>query len=112
MAEADTTGPWRHLAWIAALWGAGGLFDASQTVLFMHAMGRHHPWLIFATELVSWLPWVLATPLIIGFARRYPILPHPNLSAVLAHFAAFTVVGLAAEAWFAALQVLFNPWEN
>ena len=34
------------------------LFDASQTVLIMHAEGRHHPWLpLFATELVSWLPW-------------------------------------------------------
>jgi two-component system, LytTR family, sensor kinase len=112
MAAAHTTGRSRRLAWIAALWGAGGLFDASQTVLFMHAMGRHNPGLIFATELVSWLPWMLATPLIIGLARRYPIFPHPNLSAVIAHFSAFTLVGLAAEAWFAALQVLFNPWEN
>ena len=40
---------WR---WIAALWSAGALFDASQTVLIMHAEGRHHPWLpLFATEL-------------------------------------------------------------
>jgi LytS/YehU family sensor histidine kinase len=33
---------WR---WIAAIWFAGGLFDASQTVLIMHAEGRHHAWL-------------------------------------------------------------------
>jgi two-component system, LytTR family, sensor kinase len=98
------------MAWIAALWGAGGVFDASQTVLFMHAMGRNRPWLIFATELVSWLPWVLATPIIIGLARRYPIFPQPKTSAVFAHFSAFTIVGLAAEAWFSVLQVLFNPW--
>jgi len=110
MAADHATGPPRHLAWIAALWGAGGVFDASQTVLFMNAMGRHHPWLIFATELVSWLPWVLATPLVIGLARRYPIFPDPNPSAVFAHFSAFAIVGLAAEAWFAVLQVLFNPW--
>jgi two-component system, LytTR family, sensor kinase len=112
MAATHITGRSGHLAWIAALWGAGGLFDASQTVLFMHAMGRRNAWLIFVTELVSWLPWVLATPLIIGLARRYPIFPRPTLGGVIAHFSAFTIVGLAAEAWFAALQVLFNPWEN
>jgi two-component system, LytTR family, sensor kinase len=112
MVATHTTGRSRHWAWIAVLWGAGGLFDASQTVLFMHAMGRRHPWLIFATELVSWLPWVLATPLIIGLARRYPIFPRPRLSAVISHFWAFTIVGLVAEAWFAVLQVLFNPWES
>jgi two-component system, LytTR family, sensor kinase len=112
MAATQMIGRSRHLAWIAALWGAGGLFDASQTVLFMHAMGRRQPWLIFVTELVSWLPWVLATPFIIGLARRYPIFPRPRLSAVICHFSAFSIVGLVAEAWFAVLQVLFNPWES
>jgi two-component system, LytTR family, sensor kinase len=112
MGASHTTGRSRHLRWIAALWGAGGLFDASQTVLFMHAMGRHRPWLIFVTELASWLPWVLATPFIIGLARRYPVFPRPTSSAVISHFSAFTVVGLIAEAWFAGLQVIFNPWES
>jgi len=111
MAATHTIGRSRHWASIAALWGAGGLFDASQTVLFMHAMGRHNPWLIFATELVSWLPWMLATPLIIGLARRCPLFPRATLRAVIAHSSAFIIVGLVAEAWFAALQVLFNPWE-
>jgi two-component system LytT family sensor kinase len=112
MAAAHTIGQSRHWGWIAALWGLGGLFDASQTVLFMHAMGRRQPWIIFATELVSWLPWILATPLVIGLARRYPIFPRLSSSAVICHFSAFTIVGLIAEAWFAALQVLFNPWES
>ncbi len=81
-------------------------------MLFVHAMGRGHPWwLIFATELVSWLPWMLATPLIIDLARRYPIFPGPTAGAVICHFSAFAIVGLGAEVWFAALQVLFNPWE-
>jgi two-component system, LytTR family, sensor kinase len=112
MGATHMTGRARHLAWIAALWGAGGLFDASQTVLFMHAMGRHRPWLIFVTELASWLPWVFATPLIIALARRYPVFPRPSLNALISHISVFAVVGLAAEVWFAALQVLFNPWEN
>ena len=111
MAATQTLERPRHWAWIAALWSAGGLFDASQTVLFMHAMGRRHAWLIFATEFFSWLPWVLATPLIIDLARRYPIVPRLTASAVISHIAAFIIVGLGAEAWFAALQAFFNPWE-
>ena len=34
-----------------------------------------------------------------------------HLRAVIFHSPVFAIVGLGAEAWFAALQVLFNPWE-
>jgi two-component system LytT family sensor kinase len=101
---------WR---WIAALWCAGALFDASQTVLIMHAEGKHHNWLpLFGTELVSWLPWALATPLIIRLARRHPIIRGMSVRTVAVHLAAFAVVSAVAEAWSAVLQVLFNPWNN
>src|SRR6516165_1288548 len=81
---------WR---WIVAAWTAGGLFDASQTVLIMHAEGRHHAWLpLFAIELASWLPWALATPLIIHLARRYPIVRGMSVRAVSVHLVAFAVV--------------------
>jgi sensor histidine kinase YesM len=93
------------------LWCAGGLFDASQTVLFMHALGRQHTLLVFVTELLSWIPWFVATPLVIGIARRNPVYPHPKPSAVIAHCLAFALVGLGADAWFALLQTLFNPWD-
>ncbi len=97
--------------WIAAIWCAGGLFDACQTVLMMYAEGKHHPWLpLFATELVSWLPWALATPLVVGLARRYPIIRDTNLRTFAAHFAAFAAISAVAETWSAWLQVLFNPW--
>ncbi len=111
MAATDTTERSKHWAWIVALWGAGGLFDACQTVLFMRAMGRLHAGLIFVTELASWLPWMLATPLIIALARRYPISAHATARSLICHVSAFAFVGFAAEAWFATLQVIFNPWE-
>jgi two-component system, LytTR family, sensor kinase len=99
---------WRS---IASVWLAGALFDASQTVLFMHALGKQRTWLIFVTELISWLPWVLATPMIISLARRRPINRSANLATAVVHLVAFSVVSLVAEAWFAVLQVLFNPWD-
>lgn len=99
--------------WIAAIWCAGALFDASQTVFIMHAEGRHAPWLpLFATELVSWLPWALATPFVVDLARRYPILRGASLRTVVVHLAAFVALSIVAEAWSAGLQVLFNPWGN
>ena len=101
---------WR---WIAAIWCAGGLFDASQTVLIMHAEGRHHPWPpLFATELASWLPWALATPLVVALARRYPIVRGISVRTLSVHLTAFAAISVVAEAWSAWLQVLFNPWGN
>ena len=79
--------------WIAAIWGAGALFDATQTVVIMFAEGRHHPWPpLFLTELVSWLPWAFATPLIVDLARRYPITRDVKLRAVALHLTTFAVL--------------------
>ena len=101
---------WR---WIAAIWLAGALFDASQTVLIMHSEGRHHAWPpLFAIELVSWISWPLATPLVIHLARRYPMGRVISARAVGVHLVAFAVISAVAEAWSAWLQVLFNPWNN
>lgn len=99
--------------WVAAIWSAGALFDASQTILIMHAEGRHHAWLpLFATELVSWLPWALATPLVIRLARQYPIGRGLSVRTVAIHLAAFATVSALAETWSTVLQMLFNPWNN
>jgi two-component system LytT family sensor kinase len=100
---------WR---WIAAIWFAGGLFDASQTVLFMHAIGNRHAWLpMFATELATWLPWALATPLLISLARRRTLTRSTALPTAAVHLAAFAIISLVAEGWFAVLQMIFNPWD-
>src|SRR4029077_15660136 len=86
---------WR---WIAAIWFAGALFDASQAVLIMHAEGRHHAWLpLFGVELVYWLAWALATPLLVGLARRYPIVRGVSVRTITVHLVAFAVVSAIAE---------------
>ena len=95
---------------IATIWLACVLFDASQTVLFMHAVGRRSWLLIFVFEAVSWLPWVVATPLVVYLTRRYPFARGRLTAATAVHIAAFICIGLAAQAWFAMLQMLFNPW--
>ena len=57
--------------WIAAIWSAFALFDASQSIFMLLSEKRVSAWSpMFVTELASWLPWMLATPLIIRAARR------------------------------------------
>jgi two-component system LytT family sensor kinase len=97
--------------WVTAMWVAGALFEAGQSVLFMRAIGRQHAWLIFGTELASWLPWALATPFVIALARKYDIIRRVTIETTWVHLLAFSVISLLAEVWFVALQVLFNPWE-
>lgn len=101
---------WR---WIALFWGVGAAFEAIQSVFILHAQGRQggEP-LLFVIEMASWLPWALATPFVIRLARRRPILPVPKASAVVAHFGALLACTMAAEAWSAGLQMLFNPWAH
>jgi len=111
MTETQTDVRSMRWIWIAAMWVAGALFEAGQSVPFMRAMGKQHAWLIFGTELASWVPWALATPLVIALARRYEIIRATTIQATAVHFAAFAIISLVAEAWFALLQVLFNPWD-
>ena len=101
---------WR---WIAAFWTAGAAFEATQAIFIQHALGRHggEP-LLFIIEMAGWLPWPLATPFVIDLARRHPILPAPTARGIAAHLAALLSITLAAEAWSAALHLLFNPWAH
>lgn len=96
------------------IWCAGGLFEATQSVLILRfAENKKHAWLpLFGTELATWLPWAIATPWIIHLARRYPINRNATARAIAAHFATFAAISAVAEAWSAMLQVAFNPWGN
>ena len=102
---------WR---WIAAAWGAGALFDASQTVIVMRVVeGKHHSGLpLFVIELALWLPWALATPVIVELARRYRVVRGASIRAVCVHLVALVSISAISESWCAWLQVLFNPWGN
>jgi two-component sensor histidine kinase len=100
--------------WIGALWLAGGLIEASQSVLILRfAERKQHSWLpLFGTELATWLPWALATPLVVSLARRFPVIRGITWRAVAVHVATFAAISFVAEAWSAMLQVIFNPWGN
>jgi len=109
----DTTLPRskpRQWFWIAAIWTAAGLFNATQTVLIMRAEGMHHAWAqLFVTLLLSWLPWALATPLVLRLGRDAP-LHLRRFSTWGTHLAACAAIGLVSAAWTTAVEELLNPW--
>jgi two-component sensor histidine kinase len=101
----------RRWFWIAAIWGGIGLFDASQTVFVMRAEGMHHYWTrLFFTIFFSWLPWLLATPVVLRLIRRYPPTEWRRVPTWAAHLAACAAIGVAFAAWVAIWETWLNPW--
>jgi sensor histidine kinase YesM len=94
--------PW---VWITLLWCAIGLFEASRTVFVMQAEDMHHDWPhLFVTELLSWLAWGAATPVILRLETLR------GWRAWLLHPLACLGIGIAAAGWLAWLEELLNPW--
>jgi two-component system LytT family sensor kinase len=97
--------------WIASIWFGIGLFDATQTVVVMRSEGMHHAWVqLFVTLLLSWLPWALATPLVLSLGRRHPPMQLRRFSGWGTHLVTCGVIGLVSAAWTAFLEELLNPW--
>ncbi len=105
--------PQHSYIWIAAIWTAFGLVDGIQTVLIMRGEGMHHAWIrLLAITTISWLPWALATPLVIRLARRFPPVTLRPLAKWPLHLAAAIAIGLAFSAFTAALSLLLHPYAD
>jgi two-component system LytT family sensor kinase len=97
--------------WIALLWLGIGLFDATQNVVVMRSVGMHHAWgYLYLTLLISWLPWMLATPIVAHLGQIYPPTRLKPLATWLIHLSAAAGVLLTYAAWRAVLEIAFNPW--
>ena len=100
------------LRWSAIAWTAIALFSATQTVFVMRAEGMHHAWIaLYATQLLSWLPWAVATPFVLALGERFRI-ERWTLRTIAAHLAACAVIDVAGAAWLAMLERLLDPWAN
>jgi two-component system LytT family sensor kinase len=103
--------PW--WVWNASVWFGIGLFDATQNVFVMRSEGMHHAWTaLFVTLLISWLPWALATPVVLRLGRRYPPVRLRPFSSWVMHLGACGAIALASTAWVAGLEELMNPWAS
>jgi two-component system, LytTR family, sensor kinase len=104
---------YRSMPWvgIGALWLGVGLIDACQTVFPMRAQGMHHAWgALFVTLVASWLPWALATPIVISLAQRYPLFRAPTARGLLSHAGVLAAISLTTAGWYALFEFELNPW--
>src|SRR5206468_3894295 len=77
----------------------------------MRAEGMHHAWgSLFFTLLIAWLPWALATPLVLWLARRFPPAQWRRPSTWAVHLTATASVGAIDAAWIGFWEEVLNPW--
>ncbi|MGV7210741.1 sensor histidine kinase [Oxalobacteraceae bacterium A2-2] len=102
-----STRGWRQ---VTGAWLALALFDATQTVVSMRAMGMQHAWLtLFFVTMATWAVWALCTPAVLALLRRQP-LPARSVRPWLAHGAAWLATGALWAAWGALLEHAANPY--
>jgi two-component system, LytTR family, sensor kinase len=96
--------------WIAGLWLGLAILDATQNVFAMRHAGMDHSWVkLFFALALAWLPWALATPIVIQLGRRYPP-AWTSPSTWLIHLGGIVAICAVASAWAAALDVALQPW--
>jgi two-component system LytT family sensor kinase len=102
----------RHFswAWIALLWTGLGIFDATQNVFSMLHADMHHAWVkLFLVLTFNWLPWALATPLVVSLGRRFPI-SWSSAGTWLVHVSVIVAIDVVSAAWGSVLELLMQPW--
>src|ERR1700685_3935084 len=68
------------------------------------------PYNMFLSFLLSCVPWVLATPVVLRLGQRFPSARWKRISTWGMHLIACAAVGLAYSGWGAALEYLLNPY--
>jgi two-component sensor histidine kinase len=91
-------------------WLAIGLFEATQVVVSMKAMGMQHAWwTLFFVTLAGWSVWAAGTPLALSLLQRFP-LPARKATPWLVHGAACLAISAAWASWTALLEHTTNPY--
>lgn len=94
-----------YLAWLAL-----ALFDATQTVVSMKAMGmQHYWWTLFFVTMSAWGVWAGATPFALKLLQRFP-LPSRAPRNWLVHALACLAIGAIWTGWAAMLEHTTNPF--
>ncbi len=102
---------WRRWLWIAGIWFAVGLFEATQTVFTMRSIGMHHAWTrLFFALLMGWLPLMFFTPAVLRLERLHPPTQWKTSLFWLVHLPACLGICWLATAWNSGLEKWLNPW--
>ena len=102
----------RHFSWgwVALLWAGLAIFDATQNIFSMLHADMHHSWVkLFLVLTFNWLPWALATPIVVHLGRRFPI-SWSSAGAWAVHLGTIVTIDVVSAAWGSALELLMQPW--
>ncbi|MEO5954033.1 MAG: histidine kinase, partial [Chloroflexia bacterium] len=92
-------------------WLALALLAATQTVVAMRGEGMQHDWnRVFLVVTLQWLPWALATPLVLRLGNQRPVRLRMDLRSALIHAGLCVGIAIAFAVWSSLLQVTFRPW--
>jgi two-component system, LytTR family, sensor kinase len=98
--------------WSASLcWLAFGFVNAVETVFIMRHEGMHHAWvLLFVTTIFHWLPWAVATHLILALGQAFPHFGKSRPRAWAVHALGCLSMALVNATWIAGIDMLVNPY--
>ncbi|WP_423020796.1 sensor histidine kinase [Undibacterium sp. Di27W] len=97
---------------VATAWLTIALFDATQTLVTMRAMGMHHAWVtLFVVTTVTWAVWPMVTPAVFALLQRFR-LPSKSVMHWIIHGVACITISLAWSTWAALLEHFTNPLAN
>ena len=102
-----------HLKWaiIVGFWTFFGLLAGSQLYFGVRMEGIHLPfWRVFGVNLFGWWPWILATPIVLTLARRFPIERGTWWRVLPIHLVACLVIWAAHFAFFTYVGILWSPF--
>src|SRR5436190_13710743 len=101
----------KQWGWSLAGWLALALLTATQTVVGMRSEGMQHHWTrLFLVVATQWLPWALATPLVLGLGKRRPIGLRMEWQSFSMHAGLCVGIAIVFAVWSSQLQVMFRPW--
>jgi len=90
-------------AWNIAAWIALGVFGGTQALIVMRSQRQSHAWApVFASQILAWTPFALATPLVAAFTRRR--------APLVVHAIALATIDVIWAAGSVTLERVFNPW--
>ena len=99
--------------WIVSIWFGFGLIGAMQTVFVMRAEGMHHAWVrLFVTCVLSFLPWVLATGIVMRLGRQFPPVKVKSVTTWCVHLTTCVAIGLLYAAWITWLDAVSIPMHS
>jgi two-component system, LytTR family, sensor kinase len=102
---------WGQWYWAGAICGGLGVFEATQTVVAMHAAAMHHAWTaLFFMVLLSWVPWAVATPLVLRLAWKYSLWHGTSVGAWLRHLEVWIAIEVGGALWNAGIENWLNPY--